>query len=84
MIPLSFDCHVDCHVLSFDSLIIHCLVHDKLAMVDLFVTFIYGLHTIDDRRSLWPKLCDITHSISGLWVLAGEFNAIYMEDHRQG
>lgn len=40
-------------------------------------TAIYGLHTIEARRSLWGKLRLIDSGQQGPWFSMGEYNAIY-------
>ena len=76
--------YAQCNILSQDSQFIHCSVRDLITSELIFVTFVYGLHTVGDRKSLWPSLADIARSVQGPWVCAGDFNAIYAQDHRQG
>ena len=41
------------------------------------VTFVYGLHTITDRKELWKDLCCIAVSSQGLpWINLGDFNEV--------
>lgn len=46
------------------------------------VVFIYGLHTVTDRRDLWVRLRTLDNQRPLLFI--GDYNAIYKVDHRQG
>ncbi|KAH0717607.1 hypothetical protein KY285_013638 [Solanum tuberosum] len=43
---------------------------------------IYGLHTIEDRRSLWGKLRSINLRQQGPWLSMGDYNAIHRAEDR--
>ena len=45
------------------------------------VIFVYGLHSVRDRRELWPQLLRENHDIPCLFI--GDFNAIYKQEHRK-
>lgn len=59
--------YVDCYILYSDTQIIHCRLRDKSSLDDMVVSFVYGLHTISDRRTLWPPLIDLAATISVPW-----------------
>lgn len=44
--------------------------------------FIYGLHTVTDRKELWNQLRTLNNQPPTLFI--GDYNAIYKVDHRQG
>lgn len=48
--------YVDCHILSCDAQTLHCRINDKSTLYVICVTFVYGCHTMGDRKSLWPWL----------------------------
>ena len=57
------------------------LIHVKIVSVDLLVTFeasfIYGLHTVQDRRSLWRDLSRCAASTGSIsWISLGDFNVV--------
>ncbi|KAH0696782.1 hypothetical protein KY290_015929 [Solanum tuberosum] len=43
---------------------------------------VYGLHTIEDRRSLWGKLRSINLRQQGPWLSMGDCNAIHRAEDR--
>ncbi|XP_049371526.1 uncharacterized protein LOC125836395 [Solanum verrucosum] len=43
---------------------------------------VYGLHTIDDRRSLWGKLRSINLRQQGPWMSMGDYNVIHKAEDR--
>ena len=45
------------------------------------VVFIYGLHSVRDRKELWLELLRLSHNTPCLFI--GDFNAIYKEEHRK-
>ena len=42
----------------------------------MFVTFVYGLHTVDTRRPLWALLKKISDTMQTEWCVLGDFNVI--------
>ena len=51
-----------------------------MSQVSFHATFVYGLHTIVDRRDLWDSLrmwCP-----SGPWLVLGDFNSILSQDDK--
>ncbi|XP_070024891.1 uncharacterized protein [Nicotiana sylvestris] len=59
--------------------IIHCLVKDKNSSFTSYITFIYGLHTVQHRIPLWRSLRNIQSN--GPWLIIGDFNSVlHMDD----
>ncbi|XP_056698200.1 uncharacterized protein [Spinacia oleracea] len=51
--------------------------------VSLLFTAIYGLHTVETRKSLWQSLTHILPSVGAQpWLLAGDFNSILSTEDR--
>lgn len=75
---------VDCQILSVECQFIHCCVTDLAKSAKICITFVYGLHTVGDRKLLWPQLHTLSDSVSGPWLCAGDFNTIYAQNHREG
>lgn len=48
------------------------------------ITVTHGLHTIEDRRSLWKELRSIHAYQQGPWMVMGDFNTIRTMDDTQG
>ena len=45
------------------------------------VIFVYGLHSVRDRRELWTDLQRTSHDTPCIFI--GDFNAIHKEEHRK-
>lgn len=59
---------VSVQILLKTAQIVHCRVGDKQAGT---VTVVYGLHTMDDQKSLWVDLGNLDKSIQEPWVHYG-------------
>ena len=45
--------------------------------ITFYATFIYGLHSILDRRSLWRDINNCVNSVGSLpWISLGDFNVV--------
>ena len=53
---------------------LHVCVRSLVSQICFHITFVYGLHTIAARRSLWDNLCD--WSPPGPWLVLGDFNSL--------
>lgn len=45
------------------------------------IVFIYGMHSVRDRRSMWQELDQIDFNSPCLYI--GDYNAIYKKEHRK-
>lgn len=52
-----------------------CFTNKKIGK-SMFVTFVYGLHTVDTRRPLWALLKKISDTMQTEWCVLGDFNVI--------
>ncbi|XP_019253965.1 PREDICTED: uncharacterized protein LOC109232665 [Nicotiana attenuata] len=69
-------------ILSVAAQFIHCLVQDRVGIIDCAVTAIYGYNTIEQRKLLWSGLKDIA---AGDTKICGDFNAVlYTNDRLMG
>lgn len=50
--------------------------------VTLFVTFVYGFHTIVSRRPLWDTISDLCPSIMGPWLVMGDFHNVFKPEEK--
>nr|XP_016440329.1 PREDICTED: uncharacterized protein LOC107766112 [Nicotiana tabacum] len=67
-------------ILESTDQLIHCQVEDKNSTFTSYITFVYGLHTIQHRVSLWRSLRNI--QLSGPWLIIGDFNSVLSVDDR--
>ncbi|XP_056694826.1 uncharacterized protein [Spinacia oleracea] len=74
---------VDLSILTCHEQFIHCVVRDRSGSVYLYFTAVYGLHTIEDRKSLWSALLQIQASVGAYpWILSCNFNTILADGDR--
>lgn len=64
-------------------------IHGVTKIYDLNLSFhftaVYGLHSIQDRKSMWISLRSITQIQQGPWIIMGDFNTIlHQEDRMHG
>lgn len=46
------------------------------------MTVVYGLHTVEDRKTLWPELLPIDNQMSLPWCVMGDFDAFLASGDR--
>ncbi|XP_057248965.1 uncharacterized protein LOC130590509 [Beta vulgaris subsp. vulgaris] len=63
-------------LLQKSSQLIHCELKDKSIGTHIGLIAVYGMHTIEDRKALWPELLNINYQMSIPWCAMGDFNAI--------
>ncbi|XP_056688217.1 uncharacterized protein [Spinacia oleracea] len=74
---------VDLSILTCHEQFIHYVIRDRSGSVYLYFTAVYGLHTIEARRSLWTSLLQIQASVGSYpWLLSGDFNTILADGDR--
>ncbi|KAI9081684.1 hypothetical protein K1719_036338, partial [Acacia pycnantha] len=75
--------HISVDVLRRERQFIHfrCSVPGKGVF---FLTFVYAIPRSELKQSLWQELLSLSSSMSGSWVLAGDFNDILSADERTG
>ncbi|KAM6548138.1 hypothetical protein CsatB_019814 [Cannabis sativa] len=62
---------------------VHCYVKLASCEYGFCATFVYGINTIDKRKSLWEDLLKLKMVVKP-WVVLGDFNAIINIDDRVG
>ncbi|XP_060216346.1 uncharacterized protein LOC132643841 [Lycium barbarum] len=76
---------VDVQAVYTNEQVIHCQVQDKNTTFSSYITFVYGKHTVADRRPLWEQLREIKGTINTPWLILGDFNNIlHVEDRLNG
>lgn len=65
---------------------VHCWIELPSGQLACFVTFIYGLHSVDSRKPLWSQLKQLAQTCSPHpWLVVGDFNAmLYSTDRVNG
>ncbi|XP_059306386.1 uncharacterized protein LOC132057799 [Lycium ferocissimum] len=71
---LIWNASVDLLVVKETNRAVQCLVHNRNSTFSSTITFIYGLHTVADRLTLWQQLRDMHNTIQGPWLIVGDFN----------
>ncbi|XP_019240016.1 PREDICTED: uncharacterized protein LOC109220010 [Nicotiana attenuata] len=64
------------NTLKVEAQLIHCEVRDTSNKVQCVLTIVYGFNTVEERRSLWSSLQDISINTNCPWLVCGDFNAI--------
>ncbi|XP_059284882.1 uncharacterized protein LOC132038189 [Lycium ferocissimum] len=74
--------HLDLTILHTTSQVIHCYVEDKDTSFASYITFVYGFNTVGERKEMWDQLRTIYSSLTGPWLILGDFNALLSVDDR--
>ena len=61
---------------------IHCKVTMKSNGDVAWLTVVYGVNGISDRKDMWTELVFLGASMDDPWCIMGDFNAIYDVSHR--
>lgn len=57
---------------------------DKQSLFSWYMTVVYGLHTVEHRRSLWATLAHLAQGLGEVpWVILGDFNAVLWPHGRE-
>lgn len=75
---------VQLEVVSSSEQIVHCKIRDCHDLGIIFVSFVYGLHCVGDRKRLWAELSTIAACLREPWVVIGNFNSVFDPAHRKG
>ncbi|XP_021731517.1 uncharacterized protein LOC110698406 [Chenopodium quinoa] len=68
-------------VLSVNEKYVHCIISSKDFQKEISCTFVYGLHSIHDRKDLWAGIRGL-HTPNLPWLCAGDFNSILHTDDK--
>ncbi|XP_058739150.1 uncharacterized protein LOC131611040 [Vicia villosa] len=72
--------NVDIQVRASTSQMIHCGIYDVSGSFRFWMTAIYGLNQLEQRRILWKDLENL--NIQGPWCLVGDFNNVLKGNDR--
>lgn len=67
---------VEYNLLGISSQCIHTLAAIRSLNIRFTFTVVYGLHTVEKRRSLWNELRSWHSGQQGPWISIGNYNAI--------
>ncbi|XP_019263542.1 PREDICTED: uncharacterized protein LOC109241272 [Nicotiana attenuata] len=83
---LTWDHKVYCiDVEKIDAQLIHCTVRGRMAGFEACLTLVYGYNTVEQRKSLWSNLNDISKQVTKPWLIGEYFNAmLYTQDRMYG
>ncbi|XP_022847501.1 uncharacterized protein LOC111370020 [Olea europaea var. sylvestris] len=62
--------------------IIHCKATCKVTSYTFLVSFVYGFHTVVNRRPLWNNIMEFNASISSPWLILGDYNNVLKFDEK--
>lgn len=63
-------------ILHSTAQVVHCSIQCKLSNKVFDATFVYGLHSIADRKPLWLSISQIAANVTGPWLLLGDYNCV--------
>ena len=63
---------------------LHCELFDKSGVRMIWLTAIYALNHLEDRRLLWNDVQRLEPHIQGNWLLMGDFNNVLTAQDRIG
>lgn len=67
---------IDFQLVQEHTQLIHGKVHIHALQLSFYMTAIYGLHTINDRRALLTELEQIHQNMDEAWIAMGDYNAV--------
>ncbi|VFQ86944.1 unnamed protein product [Cuscuta campestris] len=70
------------HKESYQILTAHLTCH--ISNLEIFISGIYGKHTIEERKDLWGSIMAHSKKETQAWILGGDFNTITSLDHYKG
>lgn len=71
-------------VLEYAPQVMHTSITCKVSSKTFFTSFVYGLHSVVDRRRLWTCLVDFAHRLNSPWIFVGDFNCMLNDCDRSG
>ena len=73
---------VDVEILDVAAQYLHARLRCKVSSVQFHATFLYGFHSIVNRRCLWENLENLSPDRDTPWILLGDFNGVLRPDER--
>ncbi|XP_074266965.1 uncharacterized protein LOC141590259 [Silene latifolia] len=70
--------------LFYSAQMIHMKVTDSSLNFDFYCSMIYAFNDLNERKSLWQDLNQLSTQCQGPWVLCGDFNCVLSPTERLG
>ncbi|CAH9094512.1 unnamed protein product [Cuscuta epithymum] len=74
----------DCVVIEVGKQFMHCKFVCKTTQIPFFITFVYALYTVVERRDLWEHLAQVGSNIKAPWMIMGDLNCVCSTTERLG
>ena len=55
---------------------LYCQVNERSKGYQFILTVVYGVNTVEQRKSLWQEMNAMSKGISQPWLIVGDFNVI--------
>ncbi|XP_016496576.1 uncharacterized protein LOC107815508 [Nicotiana tabacum] len=73
---------IECKEVSSTAQTIHTIIYTRRLDMRFTFTAVYGLHSIEDRRSMWSELTRLNSIQQGPWLIMGDYNATRSAEDR--
>ncbi|XP_074283237.1 uncharacterized protein LOC141607786 [Silene latifolia] len=72
------------HFIVYNAQFIHVKVDELTTRESFHLTMIYAFNGVQERKGLWARLCHFQDTMSGPWLIYGDFNTILRPSERLG
>lgn len=76
--------HANVEVLDVSPQVIHTSITYTVSLRKFYVSFVYGLQSVVERRSLWQSLLQFGSRLEQSWLVLGDFNSVLNSNDRHG
>jgi hypothetical protein len=73
---------VDLNIINIDAQTINVSIICKISSLYYLTSFVYGLYSIANRKTLWESVLSFGGNTSLPWLILGDFNSITYPDDR--
>jgi hypothetical protein len=78
------DTKVDISLVKSTSQLLHCRVQDSNKQFMYYLTAVYAMNQLTERKGLWRDLARLKQAVSGPWGVMGDFNNVLCSRDRIG
>lgn len=75
---------IDVQIVQRTDQLVHCSMKCRITQVKMLLSFVYGLYTVVNRRTLWADLDMIGTTFIGPWLCLGDYNAYLKSSDKSG
>jgi hypothetical protein len=76
---------VEVNIINIDAQSINISITCKISSLNYLTSFVYGLHSIASRKTLWESLLSFGGNTALPWLILGDFNSItHLQDRCNG